>query len=101
MRLTITQRIKIIQTYYKNSDSATATYHALRVDFGAQNSPITQAIVKKFEETRAVTNIEWPVHHRFVRSAENIAIVSDILAEDPSVSIPLRFQELVQSHGTL
>ena len=35
-RLTITQRIKIIKTNYKNSDS---TYRALRED------------VKKFEET--------------------------------------------------
>ena len=33
-RLTITQRIKIIKTYNKNGDSATATYRALRGDYG-------------------------------------------------------------------
>ena len=59
-RLTIIQRIKIIKTYYKNNDSATATYHALRGDYGLHNRPTTQAIdkiVKKFEETGVITNI--------------------------------------------
>ena len=76
--LTITQRIKIIKTYYKNDDSSTATYHALRGDCGLHNHPTTQVIekiVKKFEETEVVTNIEAPMHHRFARFAENIAIV--------------------------
>ena len=35
--LTITQRIKIIKTYYKNGDSDTATYRALRGDYGLHN----------------------------------------------------------------
>ena len=95
-RLTITQRIKIIKTYYKNGDSATATYRALRGDYGLHNRPTTQAIgkiVKKFEETGAVTNIVRPVHHRFARSAENIAAVSESVTEDPNVSIPRRSHE--------
>ena len=69
-RLTITQRIKIIKTYYKNGDSATATHHALIGDYGLHNRPTTQAIgkiVKKFKETGAVTNILRPVHHRTCR----------------------------------
>ena len=48
-----------------------------------------------------VTNIERPVHHRFARYAENIAIVSESVAEDPNVSIPRRPQELGLSYGTL
>ena len=71
-RLTITQRIKLIKTYYKNGVSATATYRALRRDYGL-NCPTTLAIrniVKKFEETGLVTNIERPVHYRFARSAD-------------------------------
>ena len=48
-----------------------------------------------------VTNIERPVYHRFARSAENIAIVSESVAEDPNVSIPRRSQELGLSYGTL
>ena len=37
--LTITQRIKMIKTYYKNGNSATATYRALRSDYGLYNRP--------------------------------------------------------------
>ena len=49
--------------------------------------------MKKFAETRVVT-IMMPVHHRFTRSAENIAIVSESDAEEPNVSIHRRSQEL-------
>ena len=45
-RLTITQCIKIIKTYYKNGESATATYYALREDFGLHNRPTMQTIGK-------------------------------------------------------
>ena len=95
--LTITQRIKIIKIYYKNCDSATATYRALKGDYGFHKQPTTQAIgnlVQKFEETGVLTNIERPVHHRFVHSAENTAIVSESVAEAPKVSIPRRPQKL-------
>ena len=56
--------------------------------------------MKKFEENGVVTNIEWYVHYRFVRTAENIAIVSESIAEDPNVSIPRR-SGLGLSYGTL
>ena len=57
--------------------------------------------MKKFEETVVVTNIERPVHHRFARSTETIAIVSESVAEDQNVSIPRRSQELRLSYCTL
>ena len=57
---------------------ATATYCALRGDFGLYNHPTMQAIGK----------IERPVHHHFADSAKYIAIVSESGAEDPNVSIP-------------
>ena len=50
-------------------------------------------IVRKFEETGVITNIERPVHHRLSRSAQNIAIVNESIAKDPNVSIPRRSQE--------
>ena len=93
----ITQRIKIIETYYKTADSATATYRSLRENYGIHNRPITQAIakiVKKFEETEVVANIESSVYHRFAHSTANIAIVSQNVGEDPNISIPCRSQEL-------
>ena len=75
-----------------------------RGDYGLHNRLTTQAIgkiVKKFKETRLVTNIERPVYHRFARSTENIAIISESVAEDPNVSIPPRSQELRLYCGTL
>ena len=98
--LIISQRIKIIKTYYKKCDSATATYRALRGDYDVHNRLSTQAIgkiVTKFEETRVVTNIERLVYHRFARSAENIAVVS----ESMNMSITCRSQELGLSCDTL
>ena len=62
--LTITQCIKIIKTAYKNGDSATVKYGALRGDYGLHNRLTTQAngkIMKKFEETGVVTNTERPL----------------------------------------
>ena len=85
----------------------TATYRALRGAYDLHNPSITQAIgkiVKKFEETGMFINIERPVHYRFARfarSAENIAIVSESVAEEPNVSISRRSQELGQFYGTL
>ena len=61
------------------------------------NRPTTQAIikiVKKFEETGMIADIEAPLRHCFVRYAENIAIVSESVAEDPNVAIPRRSQVL-------
>ena len=95
--LTITQRTKMIKTYYKNGDSNTATYRGLRGDYDLYNRPTTQAIgkiVKKFDETGVVTNIKRLMYHRFARLAENIGIVSESVAEDPHVSIPSPSQEL-------
>ena len=48
-----------------------------------------------------VTDIERPVHHRSARSAENIAVVSKIVAEETNVSIACRSQELGMSYGSL
>ena len=80
-----------------NGESATATYRALRGDYGVHNRTTMQAIGKiiiKFEETGMVINIERAVHYRFACFAENIAIVSESVAEDTNVSIPCRSQEL-------
>ena len=54
----------MIKTHYKNGNSATATYRALRGDYGSHNCLTTQAIgkiVKKFEDNGVFTNIERPV----------------------------------------
>ena len=48
-----------------------------------------------------VTNTERSAYHRFVHCAENIAIVSESVAEDPNVSIRRGSQEFGLSYGTL
>ena len=76
--LTIIQRIKIMKTFYKNGDSATTMYRALRESYSLHNRPTTQAIgriVKKFEQTGVVTNIERPVHHRFALMQLKISLL--------------------------
>ena len=80
--LTITKCTKIIKTYYKNRDSATAMYCTLRGDYDLHNRPIMQAIgkiLKKFEEPGVSRNIEKPVHHNFAHSSESIAIILKVL----------------------
>ena len=57
--------------------------------------------MKKFEETGVVTNTEILVDHHFARSAENIAIVSETVADDPNVSIPRLYQDLRLSYDAL
>ena len=54
--------------------------------------------MKKFKEAGVVINIERIVHHRFDRSAENIAIVSKSVAKDPNASISHRSQGLGLSY---
>ena len=95
-RLTIKQSKKIIKTYYRNCDPATVTYRTLRGDYGLHNRSTMQTIgkiVKKFEETGEVTNIERPVHHRSACSTENMAIEGESVAKDPNVLISSRSQE--------
>ncbi|KAH0999071.1 hypothetical protein HUJ05_003320 [Dendroctonus ponderosae] len=75
---------------------------ALRV--GRHNQPTEQTIsntVEKFEETGSVTDIVRPLHHRNIRSAENIAVVAQSVEEHPNSSIPRRAQHLGLSYGSL
>ena len=66
-----------------------------------QKPPKWQAfgkIVKKFEDTGVGTNIETSVHHSFAWFAENIAIVSESIAEDPNVLIPSRSHRRIYTY---
>ena len=88
------------QNLLENCNSATATYRALRWDYGLNKRPTTQAIdknVKKFEEAGMVTNIPRP----FRSFAKNIAIACESIAEGPNVSILHRSQKLGLFYGIL
>ena len=68
--LTIKQCIKIIKTSNKNGDSAAVTYRALRGDYG-------------LHKNREQICRDWSGYN--MRSAENIAIVNECVAERPNV----------------
>ena len=97
--MTLTKMIRLtIHTTHKNYQNLLKTYgdlakakcRTLRGDYDLRYRPTTQAIgkiVQKFKKTRLVTNSEKSVHQRFARSAENTAIVSESVTEDPYVSI--------------
>lgn len=102
-RFTTAQRVRIVKMFYKNGDSAVATYRALRPEYGRHNRPSQQTIlnvVNKFEQNGLVTDIRRPVHRRNARSLENIAAVSASVTADPNLSIPRRAQQLGLSYGS-
>lgn len=103
-RFTTAQRIKIVQLYYRHSNSVVTVFRNLRADYGRNNRPTERTIrnvVNKFEETGSVCDIVRPVHHRNARSTENIAAVRESVAEERNLSIPRRAQQLGLSYGTL
>ena len=103
-RLTIEQRVKVIEAYYENGRSNRNAFRALRDFFGQHNRPTESAIgkiVRKFKQTGSVADMKTPLRARLRRSAENIAAVRENVAEDPDTSIRHRAQELNLSTTTL
>ena len=79
-------------------------FRNLREDYGQFNRLTERAIrnvVKKFEETGSIGDRVRPVRHRGVRSVENIAAVSESVAEYPELLIRRRSQLLGFSDGSL
>lgn len=61
--LTTVERVKAAETYYKNADSVAS---GLRADFDRYNSSSERTIdetVKKFEESRSVTDLSTSMYH--------------------------------------
>lgn len=103
-RLTIEQRVKVIEAYYENGRSNKNAFRALRDYFGQHNRPTESSIAKiirKFKETGSVADARTPLRARLGRSEENIAAVRESVAENPDTSIRHRAQELNLSTTTL
>lgn len=103
-RLSIEERVKVIEAYYENGRSNKSAFRALRDFFGPHNRPTESAIgkiVKKFQETGSVADVKKPVRARAGRSPENIAAVRENVADSPNTSIRHRAQELHLSTATL
>lgn len=79
VRLSTAQRIKL----FSCSREITIQYNCISkcyVKYDKFNLSTEQTfynIVKKFEETRSISDRIWLVHHRRVRSAKNIAAVTE------------------------
>ncbi|ERL94482.1 hypothetical protein D910_11759 [Dendroctonus ponderosae] len=88
---------RVDQHFEQQHQNAASTFRALRADYGRHNRPTEQKIsntVEKFEETGSVTDIARHVHHRSIRSAENVTVVAQSVEEDPNSSILRRAQHL-------
>lgn len=75
----VQQRLKIVEICYKNSNSVLTCFCALHELFDPQNWPFERTIrriLKKFEETGSVYDINRIRYQRTARSMENIAAVS-------------------------
>lgn len=101
---TLEQRFQIIEIYFQNGSSVTATLRALRPFYGRNNRPskrMIERLVEKFRTTFSLHNVSVPVRQRSARSEENIAAVAASVQADPRQSIPRRSQELGISRTSL
>ena len=89
-KLTIEQRVKVVEAYYENRPSNKNAFRALREFFGQHNRPTESAIgelVRKFKQTGTVADVKTPSRARLRRSDEDIAAVRESVAEHPDTSI--------------
>jgi DNA-binding IclR family transcriptional regulator len=86
-----------VKTHYKYGESYAETVRKIRGIFGRRNAPnqsTVQRLIKKFEETGSIMNSKLRVRHRTGRSLENIAAVTESVAESPGTSIRRLSQQL-------
>lgn len=102
-RFSIAQRVKIIQSYYRNNNSVVSVHRDLRSEYGLHNRPTERTIqktVNRFEESGSVIDRSAPIHHHPARTHENIGAVSESVAEEPETSIRRRSQQLGIPYST-
>ncbi|KAF2899280.1 hypothetical protein ILUMI_06898 [Ignelater luminosus] len=95
-RYSTPQRILIVDHYFNNGKSLTATIRKLRPILGNQNvtsASTAKRIIEKFEETGSITDVRPSTCVCPGRSAENITAVRQSVAESPETSIRHRAQE--------
>lgn len=103
-RITLKQRLEIVQFYYANSRSPVATRRAIQRKNGADFVPSEQQIsrvIKKFESEFTLHDKKVPVRRRNTRSTENIAAVAASVRDNSNVSVNRRSQELGLSRMTV
>ena len=74
-RLTIEQRGKVVEAYYKNGRSNKNAFRALHEFFGQHNRPTESAIgkiVHKFKQTGSVADVKTPSRARLTIETVNV-----------------------------
>ena len=103
-RYTIEQRVFIVKSYYKFGERFAEAGRKYRTKYGTRKAPpdiAIRKIVTKFEETGNLEDARSKTYSRRGRSQENIASVSDSVAENRKTSIRRRAQQLGLNRQTL
>jgi hypothetical protein len=85
-----------VKTHYKYGESYAETVRKLRGIFVQRNAPYQSTVkrmIKKSEETGSIMDSKLPVRHCTGRSLDNIAAVSESVAESPGTSLRHRSQQ--------
>jgi hypothetical protein len=91
------QCIVIVKMHYKYGESYVETVRKFSGIFCRQNAPYQstlQRMIKKFEETGSIMDSKLPVCHRTGQSLDNIAAVSESVAESPGAFLHHCSQQL-------
>lgn len=102
-RLTLPDRLEIVQKFYANSRSFVSTQRSFSQEYGRHHRFDRQNIrrvVEKFEREFTLHDNRPPVRQRNARSNENIAAVKESVADRLNLSITRRSQELGLSYST-
>ena len=63
MKLTLKQRLQIVQLYYESHGSVRATYRALRQFYGAHNRPSERLIRETMNRFTTTFSLNDNIHH--------------------------------------
>lgn len=97
VRLTLEQRIKVIELYFKNDDSLVLTRRAFCRHFDIRNGPSDSTILRlviKFRDTGSVHDLGRPGRPQSIRTEEAVERVQTSVEEDQQTSIRRRSSEL-------
>jgi len=98
------QRVIIVKSHYKCGERCAETVRKVRGIFGRRNASYqstAQRMSKKLEETGSITDSKLPVRHRTGRSVDNLAAVSESVADSPGTSIRHRSKQIDIPRSTM
>ena len=98
------QLTKIIELYFENHCSIILTQKAYRRHYNVRQAPNQSTIdrlVKRFRQQGSVSDLPQTGRQRSVRTAENVSLVEDSIAENPDTSTRRRATQIGMSRRLL